>query len=267
MSAEPPDGRDPPVPASARSSARRRTRRAPVVLLPPSEGKATGGRGRPWAPGSGALPQLDEARAAVLATLGDGVAEAPTMRAIDRYTGVLYGQLDWSSLTPAAKRLGSASVLIASGLWGMSAPADPRPHYRLKASASLAPLGRLTTWWRPQLTAALAGHLDGRLVWDLLPNEHAALWTPAEVPYRRRVTVRFLDRHDRTVSHWNKLLKGALVRHILEERPAGPEELAGWEHPSGYRVDLIASRLDDDPALLVLRETGAVPTVRSFLAP
>jgi cytoplasmic iron level regulating protein YaaA (DUF328/UPF0246 family) len=229
--------------------------RAPVVLLPPSEGKAPGGRGRPWQPGSGVLPALDWARAEVLAALGDGVAEAPTMRAVDRYTGVLYGELDWPSLPPEARRLGSRTVLIASGLWGMSAPGDRIPCYRLKMGASLAPLGKLATWWRPRLTAALAPHLAGRLVWDLLPGEHAAAWRPGEVPLRRRVTVRFVDAQGRTVSHWNKLLKGALVRHLLTERPAGPEDLAGWRHPSGYRVDMASSSLDAHLAELVLCAT------------
>ena len=120
--------------------------------------------------------------------------------------------------------------------------------------AAVAPLGRLATWWRPRLTEALAPHLAGRLVWDLLPGEHAAAWRPADLRLRRRVTVRFLDRDGRTVSHWNKLLKGALVRHLLTERPDGPEDLAGWEHPSGYRVDPAASTLGADPAELVLRE-------------
>lgn len=230
------------------------SRRAPVILLPPSEGKAPGGTGPPWRPGTGVLPGLDAPRAAVLAALGNGVGQAPTMRAIDRYTGVLYGQLDWASLPPPAKRLGSRTVLIASGLWGVAAPGDPIPAYRLKMSAALPPLGRLAAWWRPQLTAALAPHLADRLVWDLLPGEHAAAWRPDEVRLRRRVTVRFLDRHGRTVSHWNKLLKGALVRHLLTARPAGPEVLAGWEHPSGYRVDPAASDLAADPAVLVLRE-------------
>lgn len=243
--------------------AARRGRRAPVILLPPSEGKAPGGRGRPWRPGSGVLPDLDEARATVLAALGDGVASAPTMRAIERYTGVLYGQLDWSSLPAPARRLGNRTVLIASGLWGMSGPTDPIPLYSLKSSANLAPLGKLSTWWRPRLTASLADHLAGRLVWDLLPNEHAAAWRPHDVPMAWRVTVRFLDRHGRTVSHWNKLLKGALVRHILTERPSGPGDLVGWDHPSGYRVDAAASRLDDDPALLVLTETVAASAARS----
>ena len=228
--------------------------RAPVILLPPSEGKAAGGRGRPWRPGTGVLPALDDARAEVLAAVGPEVAEAPTMRAIDRYTGVLYGQLDWRSLPPDARRLGSRTVLIVSGLWGVSAPNDPLPAYRLKMSASLPPLGRLASWWRPRLTAALAPHLAGRLVWDLLPDEHAAAWRPDEVPVRRRVTVRFRDRQGRTVSHWNKLLKGALVRHLLTERPRGPEDLGDWCHPSGYRVDPAASSHDGRVTELVLRE-------------
>jgi uncharacterized protein len=228
--------------------------RAPVILVPPSAGKAPGGRGRPWRAGAGVLPELDEARAAVLDALGDGVAGAPTRPAIERYTGVLYGQLDWPSLPSAAKGLGTRTVLIASALGGVVGPRDPVPAHRLAMTDRLAPLGRLSAWWRPRLTAALAGRLAGRLVWDLLPNEHAAAWSPAEVPVARRVTVRFVDRNGRTVSHWNKLLKGALVRHLLTERPAGPEDLAGWEHPSGYRVDLAASRFESDPALIVMAE-------------
>jgi cytoplasmic iron level regulating protein YaaA (DUF328/UPF0246 family) len=167
---------------------------------------------------------------------------------------VLYRELDWPSLPAAARRRGATSLLTVSGLWGVVAPADPIPHYKLKMSASVPPLGRLATWWRPALTEALAGHLRGRVVWDLLPIEHAAAWVPAAVPVRRRLTVRFVDRRGATVSHWNKLLKGALVRRLLLEPVADPAELAGWRHPAGYRLDLRASELGADPALLVFRE-------------
>jgi cytoplasmic iron level regulating protein YaaA (DUF328/UPF0246 family) len=230
--------------------------RVAMILLPPSEGKAPGGRGAPWAPGRSRLPELDAARKDALAALGAGVAEARTMPAIARYTGVLYQHLDWASLPPEARRLGGRTVLIASGLWGLSAPADPIPDYRLKMSARLDGVGRMATWWRPKLTAALAARLSRRLVWDLLPGEHAAAWAPEAVPYARRVTVRFVTRDGTTVSHWNKLLKGALVRHLLTERPTDAADLAGWEHPSGYAVDPAASRLGraDDPALLVFAE-------------
>jgi cytoplasmic iron level regulating protein YaaA (DUF328/UPF0246 family) len=65
--------------------------------------------------------------------------------------------------------------------------------------------------------------------------------------------VRFVDGQGRTVSHWNKLLKGSLVRWILTDRPDGPEALARFRHPLGYRFDAAASDLTADPAAVVLR--------------
>jgi cytoplasmic iron level regulating protein YaaA (DUF328/UPF0246 family) len=190
----------------------------------------------------------------VLAALGGGVAGAPTRRAIERYTGVLYRELDWASLLGAARRRGTASVLIASGLWGMVAPGDPIPDYRLKMGAHLDGIGRLSSFWRPHLTAALASRLAGRVVWDLLPGEHAAAWVPAAVAVRRRITVRFVDPSGRTVSHWNKLLKGAVVRHLLTEGTVDPAALVDFEHPSGYRLDPVRSDLEAEVASVVLAE-------------
>jgi cytoplasmic iron level regulating protein YaaA (DUF328/UPF0246 family) len=225
-----------------------------AILLPPSEGKAAGGTDPPWEPGACSLPSLDPHRAAVLAALGGPTAGEPTMPAIGRYEGVLYRELDWRSLPAAARRRGRRDLLVFSGLWGAVGPDDPIPSYRLKMGASLPPLGKLSTWWRPHLTEALVPRLRSRVVWDLLPIEHSAAWTPEEVPYRRRITVRFVDADGKVVSHWNKLLKGSLVRHLLEAPTGDPEDLAGWHHPAGYRFDRRSSVLDADPALVVLRE-------------
>ena len=227
------------------------------ILLPPSEGKADGGDGPPWEPGSLSLPDLDRARARVLRALGRrGPRRDPTMPAIERYTGVLYRELDPASLPTTARRRLHRSTLIVSGLWGAVAPTDPVPAYRLKMSASVAPLGKLSTWWRPQLSDALAPWTDGVVVWDLLPNEHAAAIDWTALTPRRRVTVRFLDRNGRTVSHWNKLLKGSIVRWLVEEGFPDPSDLADFDHPQGYRFDPVASELGAHSALVVLRERG-----------
>ena len=57
--------------------------------------------------------------------------------------------------------------------------------------------------------------------------------------------MRFLDRRPdgslQAVSHWNKLLKGALVRHLVETPTATPESLASWDHPLGYRLEPAAT--------------------------
>jgi cytoplasmic iron level regulating protein YaaA (DUF328/UPF0246 family) len=181
------------------------------------------------------------------------------MPAIERYTGVLYRELDWPSLPAAARARGAEQVRIASGLWGLVAPGDPIPHYRLKASARLGDLGPLATWWRPRLAVHLAELTAGRVVWDLLPIEHSRMVTwPEGGPTAplQRVSVRFVDRRGATVNHWNKLLKGALVRWVLTERPASAAALAYFEHPLGYRLDPDASVLAGPLAAVVLREGG-----------
>jgi cytoplasmic iron level regulating protein YaaA (DUF328/UPF0246 family) len=238
----------------------------PLILLPPSEGKAAGGDGSPWRPGTMALGLDDQrervvdalrsvmrsnevARAKLLGVKGTALAaateanrrlrEAPTLPAIERYTGVLYDALDAGSLTPAARRRLDVSVLILSGLWGAVAPPDPIPDYRLKMGASLPRLGKLSTWWRDDLSAAVAERAAGRHVWNLLPNEHAAAWRAPDGLVQW--SVRFLEPGKNgtlvAVSHWNKFLKGALVRHLLTHPATTPETLAGWEHPAGYRYD------------------------------
>ncbi len=248
----------------------------PLVLLPPSEGKAPGGDGPPWAPGGCVLPEVDGARRKVMAALaaaakapeadraklfgvkGEALAEAtraakqvrraPTMAAIERYSGVLYGALDAGSLSARDRKRLDAQVLVVSGLFGVVAPNDPIPPYKLKMGASLPSLGKLSTFWRPHLDAHLTPLTERRTVWNLLPNEHAAAWSgPTEGSGTTEVVVRFLDdvvrggqRRLVTVSHWNKLLKGALVRHVLAHQLHDPEGLADFRHPEGYvfRPDL-----------------------------
>jgi cytoplasmic iron level regulating protein YaaA (DUF328/UPF0246 family) len=105
--------------------------------------------------------------------------------------------------------------------------------------ASLPRLGKLSTWWRDHLTRAVDALGKGRIVWDLLPNEHSAAF--AESTEVDRIVVRFLERRSdgtlSAVSHWNKPLKGALVRHLLIEPPGDIGDLTSWRHPSGIRLD------------------------------
>lgn len=229
----------------------------PLILLPPSEGKAQGGSGPVWRPGAMADPAVDRHRRVVVRealAAGALAPRAPTSPAMERYTGVLYKELDWASLPAAARRRGQRQLRIVSGLWGLVAPTDPIPHYKLKMSARLGDLGRLSTWWKPRLAPTLAELAAGRVVWDLLPIEHEAAMAWSDGEPAQRVTVRFVDSEDRTVSHWNKLLKGALVRWLLTERPAGPGALSGFVHPLGYRFDPVASELDGPVAAVVLRQ-------------
>ena len=221
------------------------------ILLPHSRGTRDGGSGAPWSPGASSLPALDESRAQVVSAAG--LAEAPTKRSIDRFDGVLYRELDYPSLNDAARRRARSSVLIFNGLLGASALSDPMPDHRLGPADRQVPFGRLASWWKPRLTPALADHLKGAVVWDLLPLEHSGAWDPTAVDSHLHITVRFISAEGATVSHWNKLLKGALVRHLVTNRLVEPEALVRFRHPAGYRLDTAASTLDGPEPYVVFR--------------
>lgn len=237
----------------------------PLILIPPSEGKAPGGDGPVWEPRTMHV-DLDDRRLQVMAALrsamradaatrakllgvkGDALAAAtvanrniansPTMPAAERFTGVLYDALDLGSLSAAARRRADRCVLIPSGVFGLVAPSDPIPDHKLKMSVTLGSLGRLSTWWRDRVSEALCGRAEGRPVWNLLPNEHA---TAVDLAGVEQFSVTFLEPNRRgelvAVSHWNKLLKGALVRLLLEHPSTVPEDLRGWDHPQGFLYD------------------------------
>jgi len=169
---------------------------------------------------------------------------------------VLYKELDAATLRAPARRRFERDVLIVSGLWGLVAPTDPIPAYRLKMSASVAPLGKLSTWWRPHVTKALAARVEGALVWDLLPIEHSAAIDWSGLAPGERATVRFVDARGATVSHWNKLLKGSLVRWLAETGASSVDALEGFDHPQGYVWDPLATVQDDTVTRLVFRQHG-----------
>ena len=250
----------------------------PLILLPPSEGKAPGGAGDPWRAGTNSFGELDDARARAIKALGTAMrgtiatrskllgvkgaalAQAtatnlalptsPTMPAIERYTGVLYDALDAASLNRRDRGRLSEQVLVFSGLWGIVSPTDMIPDYKLKMGASLARTGRLASFWKPRIDAALEPLTGQRTVWNLLPGEHDAAWSGA--PRATAViSVRFLDDVERsgrrqviTVSHWNKLLKGALVRHVLAHQLTDPDGLAAFDHREGYRYQPSLTTVD-----------------------
>jgi len=211
-----------------------------IVLLPPSEGKAEGGRGT-WSFEAGAFGALGDGRRAVVAALAEAdpkvfgatgaraeraadavralVAEtAPALPAWRRFTGVVWEHLDPATLPPAARR----RILVPSAVLGLCRGDDPTPDFRLKFGVSLPGLGRLDRWWRPALTSALA-RSRGPVV-DLLPNEHAAALDLSSLG-SRVVRVTFADAGGAAVGHNAKAVKGRVARTVLVD---GLDALAGF---------------------------------------
>ncbi|OIJ67207.1 peroxide stress protein YaaA [Streptomyces mangrovisoli] len=238
-----------------------------LVLLPPSEGKASSGRGAPLKLESLSLPALTAAREAVVGELAElcladedkarevlglseglrgevaknaGLRTAGTRPAGEIYTGVLYDALDLASLDPAAKRRAARSLLVFSGLWGAVRVTDRIPSYRCSMGVRLPGLGALGTHWRAPMAAALPEAAGDGLVLDLRSAAYAAPWKPKGEVAGRTASVRVLHAPTRkVVSHFNKATKGRIVRSLLEAgaAPADPAELVEALRDLRYTVE------------------------------
>ncbi len=235
-----------------------------LILLPPSESKATGGNEPPLDLAALSMPGLNRTRRRVLAalrTLCTGPKEtarqvlglspaqtaeialnrrlrkAPALPAARLYTGVLYDNLDLATLDPErAER----SILIFSGLWGALRVTDRVPAYRLAMGVHLPPLGALAGVWRPALTATLP---TGDLIVDMRSAPYAAAWRPPATPVR---VFREHEGRRTVVSHMAKATRGAVARALLTggADPATPEELVKTLVDLGFAAELNGAAVD-----------------------
>ncbi|TMR95169.1 YaaA family protein [Nonomuraea basaltis] len=246
-----------------------------LILLPPSEGKASEGSGPPIGPLS--LPALDKDRKRVMTALiraskrrdaldvlgltpglagelakNAALKTAPALPAADLYTGVLYDNLGLNTLDDTARNRAEESVLIFSGLWGVVRITDEIPPYRLSMGVNLPPLGGLAAFWRPRISKQL-DRIPG-LVVDLRSATYAGAWQPGE----RSATVRVF-RDGKVVSHMAKATRGEIARALLRQdaTPSTPDELAKTLDTMGYTVDLTPPSRANRPWTLDVHVTDA----------
>jgi cytoplasmic iron level regulating protein YaaA (DUF328/UPF0246 family) len=139
---------------------------------------------------------------------------APSARAIEIYTGVLYEALDWKSLSLSAKKRSESQLLIVSALFGALRPLDLIPPYRLSMDVSLPKLGGLSAYWRKHLSQAL-NHLEEELIIDMRSQTYARAWRPnPAITAGVRIFVEKSGRRS-IVSHMAKRTRGEMARALL----------------------------------------------------
>jgi len=240
-----------------------------LVLLPPSEGKATDGDGPPLDLDSLTLPGLRPAREEVMAALAEvcsgpeeearevlglsptqadalkrnlALETAPTLRADQLYTGVLYDRLGLVDL-PRTDR-----VLVFSGLWGAVGPTDRLPPYRLSMGGKLPPLGGLGAYWRQAAKKELDEFTEGHLLVDCRSSAYASAYKSEAALPVRVLRERVVDGQTKrsVVSHMAKATRGDITRSLLLEDVDArtPEELADALRDLGHTTELGQGRLD-----------------------
>jgi cytoplasmic iron level regulating protein YaaA (DUF328/UPF0246 family) len=235
-----------------------------IVLLPPSETKRAGGDGPPLRLDALGSPELGPLRAQLVdelialsadrpacrTALGISVAQdgeidrnaalrsAPTLPAINRYTGVLYDALDVESLGGATASRARSRLAVGSALFGLLRADDAVPAYRFSATSKLPGRPTLAARWRPVLEPVLAGLAGDELIVDLRSGSYAAL---GRLPGAVEVDVlsEHSDGHRTVVSHFNKAHKGRLARALAGSRsePTDAAGVAAVARRAGLRVE------------------------------
>lgn len=206
-----------------------------LILLPPSEGKASRTRGRALDPTTLSSPALNPSRERVidaLTAVGDRPDAATTLKispqlttdlarnrvlrtaaalpAAQLYTGVLYDALDVAGLDPAARRRAHRWIAVQSALFGVLRLRDRVPPYRLSMAVNLPGLGPLAGFWRPVLEEVMPGLVRGLIV-DCRSSTYAAAWTPGGNLAARWVQVTVPG-----ATHMAKHTRGLLTRWLCE---------------------------------------------------
>lgn len=200
-----------------------------LFLLPPSESKAQGGS--PLGIDLVALtfggmqPARDEVfKAAVQAKVLDRTLQsAPTMPAIDRYTGTLYAAIhgrglkgtptEFNELTKAERERAKESVFIQSALFGLIPATNLIPFYKFSPNTKLPKLNLKQHW--PEAHNVIWKRLEGQQIIDLRSRQYAEL---APIPeHFDALTVEVYDiESGKAMNHFNKKAKGQFVRAFLQ---------------------------------------------------
>ncbi|MCZ3389916.1 MAG: peroxide stress protein YaaA [Actinomycetia bacterium] len=246
-----------------------------LILLPPSQGKASTDDALPFDIGALSLSGLTPTReriAAALAKLSTGresrackvlgltprqtdelarnreLLDARALPASQVYTGVLYAALDYLTLTAAARCRVDQWVLVFSGLWGAVHLDDAIPAYRLAGDVTLPRLGSVAALWRKPLTTAIPEAAGQGVVLDLRSGTYAKMWSPDPEVAERTVVARILqerpDGSRAVVSHHNKATKGRLIRALASQgkTPSTVEALAALIEAQGVITELHVGR-------------------------
>ena len=156
------------------------------------------------------------------------IFNSPCAPAIERYTGVVYEHIHWSTLSNKAQQYMEKNVLIFSGLFGLLSPQTLIPDYKLKMNVL-----SLQHHWNPILTENLK---DEKVIIDLLPQVHRKAYTPNK---ENVIFVDFLIQNKGKKSaagHFGKAVKGEFIRYMSENNITTIDDFSGFEY-EGFKWD------------------------------
>ena len=206
------------------------------VLFSPSEGKKSGGSAEPFNHSDFIFPDLFDKRKEVIdryksfidqaddtqlsklfgikdsskfGTYTNDIYTQPTMKVIERYSGVAFEYLKYETLQSREKEYVDKNTIIFSNLFGPLYAGDQHlPEYKLKQGEKIDGFAP-EIFYKKHFSDALDDLLQGEPFLDLRAGFYNKFYK-AKTPY---TTLKFV-KNGKVVSHWAKAYRGIVLREL-----------------------------------------------------
>jgi len=162
----------------------------------------------------------------------NAIVHAPTVKAIERYSGVAFDYMGYSRLDTHAQTYIDNHVILFSNLFGILKANDLIPEYKLKQGE---PIGDIKTnkLYKASVTQILDAYLSDEDILDIRAGYYDKFYTP-DKPY---TTLKFV-KNGKVVSHWAKAYRGKVLSEIAKHQINSLEEFMKLEI-ANLRIDEI----------------------------
>jgi hypothetical protein len=159
------------------------------------------------------------------------ILDLPTMKAIQRYTGVAFDAINYNNLNNNAQNFIDENVIIFSNLFGYIQANKAIPEYKFKQGALLPNINN-EKFYKEHLKDILDKSLDDEVL-DL----RATFYNKIYKPIAPTITYKFLF-NGKVVSHWAKHYRGELVKQIAQNNIESFAELMNFKFKNLSLVEI-----------------------------
>jgi len=206
------------------------------ILFSPSESKVSGGNDKIFSHDSFLFPELYEKRCEVINAYNKFIETATneqlaqlfgindnklfenykqnlylssTMKSIERYNGVAYDYLKYTSLDQGAKNYIDRNTIIFSNLFGPILAGNPHlPEYKLKQGEKIGDFAA-EIFYKKYFSSALDSFLKDDDILDLRSSFYDKFYKPTS----KYTTLKFI-KDGKIISHWAKAYRGIVLRWL-----------------------------------------------------
>ncbi|MGE4443460.1 MAG: peroxide stress protein YaaA [Candidatus Altimarinota bacterium] len=211
-----------------------------IFLLPPSEGKKTGGSFEseilsfPFEKPLKIIKNVTEKdlkctgkRFEEAQKLNKNIENGPFLEAIQRYSGVMYNSIGYEKMSKKGQKYFENHFLIFSGMYGIVKPKDCIGNYKLPIEAK-----NLSGFWKEKITQTLK-NLEVDIIVDFLPLSYKKMIDFSQIG-KKVLEVNFIEKSSQNkIAHGVKKIKGEYIQYICEHQISHKKDLGKYEFDEG----------------------------------